>query len=522
MFFDEEFYPTPSKVIQKMLKPFLVNGYHGDYYDLNKYSILEPSAGNGAILDHINEVNGRSRKLNNFHCVEINQESQYILKEKGYKIVGNDFLTYTTDYYYNLILMNPPFSNGDEHLLRAWEILEEGQIVCLLNSETINNPYTKRRELLIKIIKESGTTEELGNCFSDAERTTNVNVTLVRLTKKPKVKKLDFTFDSVGSASKTENIGDFNYQNPMAVKDKIGNMITQFSKVKEHYIEFLKHKQAIEFYSIGLSDKKINFLDMLKELDFSSNQNAYNGMVDSYKSKMWNLALNNSDIKKYMTADVRNNFNEFLGQQSSYDFNKQNVYSVINMIFDNRFNILEKAVESLFDTFTAFYKENRLIVEGWKTNDKFKVNRKVILPYFLGKSFSGYYETYRKYDTYDDIDRVMCYLTGKDYNLFDKPIKEYDYSVKDKDKEYEMLSLKRAVDKTKVGDSSRQESEFFWFRCYKKGTLHIEFKDKNLWEEFNLRACAGKQWLPETDMKNYEDLINRKKEEQNIKQFLLN
>ncbi|MCP4761329.1 MAG: DUF4942 domain-containing protein, partial [archaeon] len=48
-------------------------------------------------------------------------------------------------------------------------------------------------------------------------------------------------------------------------------------------------------------------------------------------------------------------------------------------------------------------------------------------------------------------------------------------------------------------------SEFFNFRCYKKGTLHLHFKDDWLWEEFNMRACAGKNWLPEAEREKWEE-----------------
>ena len=50
--------------------------------------------------------------------------------------------------------MNPPLNNGEEHLLKAIEIQERygGQIVCLLNSQTLKEPYNiKRKELLNKL-----------------------------------------------------------------------------------------------------------------------------------------------------------------------------------------------------------------------------------------------------------------------------------------------------------------------------------------------------------------------------------
>ncbi|WP_407536334.1 DUF4942 domain-containing protein [Cetobacterium somerae] len=38
-------------------------------------------------------------------------------------------------------------------------------------------------------------------------------------------------------------------------------------------------------------------------------------------------------------------------------------------------------------------------------------------------------------------------------------------------------------------------SEFFKFKIFKKGTIHFEFIDKNIWNEFNRVACEGKKWL---------------------------
>ena len=71
------------------------------------------------------------------HCIEIEPELQAAIRGKGYPLVGTDFLTFWPDEKYDLILMNPPFANGDAHLLHAWEILDHGDIVCLLNEQTL-------------------------------------------------------------------------------------------------------------------------------------------------------------------------------------------------------------------------------------------------------------------------------------------------------------------------------------------------------------------------------------------------
>ena len=52
-------------------------------------------------------------------CVEIEPELRAILKAKGFRVVHDDFLTLHTYKHYGLILMNPLFSVGVRHLLKA-------------------------------------------------------------------------------------------------------------------------------------------------------------------------------------------------------------------------------------------------------------------------------------------------------------------------------------------------------------------------------------------------------------------
>ena len=103
-----------------------------------------------------------------------------ILRAKGYRLISDDFLTFSTNKRYDLILMNPPFSNGDEHLLKAIQLMESGgQIVCLLNAETVRNPYTQRRRLLMSLLsKYEAHIEFIANAFKHAQRKTDVELPL--------------------------------------------------------------------------------------------------------------------------------------------------------------------------------------------------------------------------------------------------------------------------------------------------------------------------------------------------------
>ncbi|NCQ19352.1 MAG: methyltransferase, partial [Ignavibacteria bacterium] len=136
------FFPTPRNVIRKMLSKFNTT-------DLSSMTILEPSAGKGDILDYIKELYEYNRHDKpDMYAIEQDANLKFILSGKNYKVIADDFLSYSGDYLFDLIVMNPPFNTGAKHLLKAWDAMNEGHIVCLLNAETINNPYTEERKLL--------------------------------------------------------------------------------------------------------------------------------------------------------------------------------------------------------------------------------------------------------------------------------------------------------------------------------------------------------------------------------------
>ncbi len=539
--FSEEFYPTPIGIVKKMIYPYLEKYDRHDKRFMSKVTILEPSAGSGNILDGITEDSipygnhnrrpedvgkqykddGVELKGCNVYCIEKDKELQHILRGKGYKVIAEDFLTYSSDYIFDLILMNPPFSNGDEHLLKAWEILEEGDIVCLLNSETLKNVCTKRRELLARIVSEFGTVEELGPVFSKSERKTDVNVSLVRLKKIATKKSLDFEFQEINKEKKFR-IDESNIHNAPALKDVIGNMIIQYDKVRETFIDFLKIHEQIRHYGDPLIAKirsyynnrvspKADMMDLAKtSVEEGKNKtSAYNIFCDKVKSEMWDTVFDNlntissANLEKLMTSSVQKNWDAFMKQQGCMDFTRENVWSVIEMIFENKDAILERCITDVFDIFTSYYKENRYHVEGWKTNDRFKVNRKIILPHWLKMSWekpadrmrfgASYQMSYSHMREYHDIDKALCYITGLQTNRITLLYDALENSFKQQGKIY------------KGPHRAECESEFFNIKYFMKATVHLEFKDEKLWDEFNMRACAGKNWLPEAEKNAWQE-----------------
>lgn len=143
-----DFYPTPANLIDKMNKKI-------DWKSIK--SVLEPSAGSGNLVEAINKQfeytkNYRRESKYDIDVIEHDENLRHVLKGKNFRVISNDFISFNTYKKYDLIFMNPPFSNGDKHLSKAIDLIESqnraGQIVCLLNAETLKIPIRMTENIL--------------------------------------------------------------------------------------------------------------------------------------------------------------------------------------------------------------------------------------------------------------------------------------------------------------------------------------------------------------------------------------
>lgn len=487
--FGTEFYPTPAHIVAKMLEPYAHKG------GLSKRVILEPSAGKGDIADYINPPRDSDRWSSyrataNLDCVEIDGDLVSVLQAHGHRVVGHDFLAFTSQKMYDLIIMNPPFSSGDKHLLHAWEILHGGDIVCLLNAETLSNPYTKTRQLLSRVVAAHGTVEDLGPCFDTAERKTSVNVVMVRLQKKFQ-DKYGQLFEQA-KQSKTSPVSEFT--NPEEIflpanKDVIGNFVLHFDEAVETYKKILVMGSRLNTAIRGARGKGVYGIYRdeqdahIKEGLFSSDyKEAFNTFLEKLTEESWQNIINISKLDQLMTAGVRRSFQKQTALGTSLPFTRENIFALLDGLRENVLTIMRDALCEVFDYLTKYHHENRVHVEGWKTNDRFKVKRKFILPYVVeydaGFSSNNRFRLqFSRFQELRDIDRVMCSLTGLKFE--------------------NIVTLEKALESSfGTPIEGTAESEFFTIRYYKKGTGHFTFKDESLRERFCIEYAKDKKWLP--------------------------
>ena len=157
-----QFFATPKKLAEKLV--YLA--------DLKQHdTILEPSSGQGAIIEQINNVSDVIPD-----CFEIMDTNRMILKESNLKfnLIDNDFLK-SDNKEYTKIIANPPFSKNQDitHVYKMFEKLApRGRIVTIMSKHwqnSTNKKETQFRKFLENInaeiteinsgeFKESGTT----------------------------------------------------------------------------------------------------------------------------------------------------------------------------------------------------------------------------------------------------------------------------------------------------------------------------------------------------------------------------
>lgn len=144
--FGVQFYPTPLLLVERMMKKV----------DWRKVQFaLKPSAGKGDLAQGIRDRIKKEMNKFQLDCVEIDPDLRAVLRERGFHVAANDFLTWDAQTRYDLIAMNPPFKDGDKHLMHALDLMKHGgQIVCLLNASTVIRPESPIRRVLMDRLKE--------------------------------------------------------------------------------------------------------------------------------------------------------------------------------------------------------------------------------------------------------------------------------------------------------------------------------------------------------------------------------
>ena len=334
---NKDLYPTPQNLIDKML-------FDIDFRMIK--SILEPSAGTGNIVETLKKKEGSMTRHYNkvsldIDCIEIDQNLQHILKGKNFRVVHNDFLTYDTMKEYDLIIMNPPFSNGCKHLLKALEMQKRngGAIVCLLNAETLKNPCTRERlDLQRKLTEYNAKVEFIQDAFLGAERKTAVEIALVKV-QLPEVKRASFILEGLRRAQEQREY-EQTEQTQLIDADFFKAIVNQYQLEVEAGIQLIKEYFAMQPFILSQfgkdekTGKTIQKGGCILSLDIGSNRDKYNNKlsvneyIKAVRRKYWSALFKNQKFIGQLTDNLQRDFYNRVEELSDYDFSLYNIYQL--------------------------------------------------------------------------------------------------------------------------------------------------------------------------------------------------
>ena len=495
--FGKQFYPTPKEVAEKMLEDV-------DFDFIG--SVLEPSAGKGDLVNVVVEKMAfewrrqyDSEKIKGFvDCIEIDPNLQHVLKGNKYRVVHNDFLTFDTYKSYDLILMNPPFADGDKHLLKAMDMQRRtgGAVICLLNAETINNPYTSTRQKLLRELDESGAKIEfVKGAFAEAERKTDVEIAIVKAWfKAPEIKSV--ILQEYLRKKDTEDDEEDGDCTDLTHSNFIKSIVQQYNAEVSAGLQLIDEYRAMKPNILQSLDPEAvaNHGILTLTLDKGGNtinDVSKNAFVEAVRTKYWKALFQSKEFVSLLTSELMHSLMEKVSELAGYDFSLYNIYTIRLEVSKEMNRSVEDTILKLFEDFTYTYsyeKEgNRHYFDGWKTNCAYMVNKRVIISlqaWDWGRYHPDYYKTGERLR---DIEKAFNYLDGGRTGFDDISIR---------------LETAKNAEQTK-----KVECKYFYLTFFKKGTCHIEFKDMELLKKFNIFGCQRKGWLPPVyGKKKYGDL----------------
>jgi predicted RNA methylase len=465
---DTEFYPSTPETARKVCDLIMTHFK----WRLEGKRILDPSAGSGALLDAIASWKSR-KKSTNFYAVEIDQELRYVLQGKDYLVLDSDWLQYSEPTSFDAIAMNPPFSDGIRHILKSWDYLAAGGILCSVVPKTMTSGGNAAKELLSRLVEQHGHKVDIGCAFANSYRSTQVDCEILVLTKPADLKPawmddLKFEVDS----SSTEEFTD----NPLVCSNQIEALVRQYEVIRAALIQRHRAQLEIDYYIGGIERPIYDSIERDVNEGLSIKDD-FDTQLKVLKSRFWQTLFTRTKLGQGTTTAFKAQFAEGSLKIGIMAFNKANIYEVLTMFFCNRDQIMQEAVEAVFKRCTDYHKDNSIHQEGWKNNRTSKVAKKVIIP---SQSLVSKYSSYESWNTVyahdrlgqflDDFDKVLSYLTGLSTSRegFKWARETINQFLRD------------------CGNDYQQEfqSTFFKLRVFKKGTVHIIFRDSRIGSDF--------------------------------------
>lgn len=484
---DLQFYPTPWSLALQAISMFK---------DRNFKRIIDPSAGEGDLIKPLLHVlkNNRDR-LPAVDAIEIDISKHQHLHAADIGVVGTDFLKHPNLSAYSHILMNPPFSAAAAHVMKAWELLWDGEIVAIINAETVLNPCDRHRRQLVRLIQQHGEVIHVGKPFmaKDAKIKADVQVAIVRLQKTANLER-----DVVGNlltvmqeeAESKIDLGNQNYRKQLVLPNNtIENLVLIFdaavksaresviaSAKSSYYTNLIGKTMAETLGQEGIKPEGGYVIKSVQELWYETYANL--------KDRAWTSVLESADIKSKLSQKAMSTLQANFNQMKKMEFTVSNVYGFLIGLIESQGEMQLQMALDVFDSVTRYHTDNTWGYRGWVSNNKHRragyriKHTRFILPGFeITNSGPGY----KTNQYFNDLDRVFAMLDGK----AESPLS---------------LSNVARFQAAALRTGERVSSAYFDIRYYPgAGTIHFFPRDMKLVDRLNRLVGRNRGWIPGPD-----------------------
>lgn len=479
-----QFYPTPPALAARMWAQFKNRDFA---------RVLDPSAGTGDLL--LGAPHRQHRRLQ-LDAIEIDAHKHPTLREHGINVVGLDFMEFSTGALYSHILMNPPYAQGCQHVLKAWDSVFNGEIVAIINAETLRNPFSKERQHLAELIQRHGSVNFIEGAFSgpDAVRRADVDVALVHLVKRADT--TDIVGDVIGQLQadrKNDALGhDIHQQHEITLPNGfVEDLVLTFDAAVSTMRAAVKAEARASYYAglLGqtLSERDESNRPQAHQADATAEfvRAAVATRYDDLKERAWSHILRSTQVTSRLSSKAQKRLESEFEAIKKLEISASNIYGFLAGLSSSASEIQIDMACDVFDLVTRYHSDNAVFYMGWKSNDRHRTCGKrikmtrFVIPGHATDSWSSSlrYESTRMLE---DMDKVFAMLDGKQKPAFGLA---------------NLFQQRDCFDRLRAGQ--RLTSDYFDVRYYPGvGTIHFFPRDKALVDRLNRVVGRRRQWLP--------------------------
>jgi hypothetical protein len=191
-------------------------------------------------------------------------------------------------------------------------------------------------------------------------------------------------------------------------------------------------------------------------------------IVLAMKRECWKALIGKLGIEKLMSSKRREELREALDSTKQHaddlpEIHPDTMLDVLAGYVDSAEEFLLESIREEYD----YWKPQGAWHGQYKTNDLFKLGRKIIRGWIVERWSNAWHVCYRAEPHLTSLDRIFHALDGAGR------LKEHRGPL--------VSAIMTSTDGT-------GETEYFRFKCYKNRNLHLEFKRQDLLDKFNEMA----------------------------------